>query len=115
MNIFDRFITLKEAGAISGYHPDYIGELVRSNKVKGTKVGNKWYVSRKEVRKYLSKKHHVPIAKVVSGAAKAFLLSAGIGAALFDGLKSKTAPVSVKSPQSDAVGDQNRTQDGTAA
>jgi excisionase family DNA binding protein len=57
MGIFNNFVTLKEAASISGYHPDYIGALVRSNKVKGKKVGKNWYVSRKEVQDYLTTKH----------------------------------------------------------
>ncbi len=64
MAIFDDFITLKEAGSISGYHPDYIGALVRSNKVKGRKVGKNWFVSKSEVQEYFTTQHFAPAQKV---------------------------------------------------
>jgi hypothetical protein len=34
----NKLITLKEAAKISGYTPDYIGQLIRSGKIKGEKV-----------------------------------------------------------------------------
>jgi len=74
MAIFDDFVTLKEAGLISGYHPDYIGALVRSNKVKGKKIGKNLFVSKKEVRAYFATKHDAPAAKVFCGRAKVRLI-----------------------------------------
>jgi len=70
MAIFDDFITLKEAGQISGYHPDYIGALIRSNKVKGKKVGKNWFVSKKEVQEHFTTQHFAPAQKVFFGDAK---------------------------------------------
>lgn len=60
MAIFREYITLKEAGEISGYHPDYIGALIRSGKISGKKVGKTWQVSEKEVRAHFMTKHYVP-------------------------------------------------------
>ena len=77
MAIFDDYITLREAGSISGYHPDYIGALIRSNKVKGKKIGKNWYVSRKEVREYLATKHYVPASMALSSLGKKALIILG--------------------------------------
>jgi len=74
MAIFDDFITLKEAGQISGYHPDYIGALIRSNKVKGKKVGKNWFVSKKDVQEHFTTQHFAPAQKVFFGDAKVLFL-----------------------------------------
>ena len=34
-----QYISLKQASLISGYHPDYIGYLIRKGKLKGVRVG----------------------------------------------------------------------------
>jgi hypothetical protein len=83
MAIFDDFVTLKEAGLISGYHPDYIGALVRSNKVTGKKIGKNWFVSKKELQAYFTTQHDAPAAKVLFGRTKvlfAFLIITVLGA-----------------------------------
>jgi hypothetical protein len=64
MAIFEDFISLKEAGEISGYHPDYIGALVRSGQVTGTKKGNRWTVSKSEIQEHFLKKHYAPAVDV---------------------------------------------------
>ncbi len=64
MAIFSDYISLKEAAQNSGYHSDYIGALVRSGKIAGKKVGNRWMVSKEEVRIHFSTKHYVPATKV---------------------------------------------------
>jgi hypothetical protein len=38
-----------------GYHSDYIGQLIRGNKVKGQKVGRSWYVDIESLAEYLGK------------------------------------------------------------
>jgi|GEM_PF-6452166 len=38
------YISSHRAAKEYGYHPDYIGQLVRSRKLKGQKVGRSWYV-----------------------------------------------------------------------
>jgi hypothetical protein len=113
MAIFDDFITLKEAGSISGYHPDYIGALIRSKKVKGKKVGKNWFVSKKEVQEHFSTKHYVSAEKVISGRTLAFgffifILAVVIcGAYVVAGSNPKLAPVQVQSNLSDTVGPQD--------
>lgn len=47
-------ITSKEASQISGYHPDYLSWLVRTQKLKGVKVGKNWFIDVKDLQKYCS-------------------------------------------------------------
>jgi hypothetical protein len=46
-------ISLKKASGISGYHPDYLGSLIRSHKIKGGKIGRDWFTTEEDLRKYL--------------------------------------------------------------
>ncbi len=50
----NRYISLKQAAAISGYTPDYIGYLIRKGKIEGVKTPGQsyWLISRKEIEKY---------------------------------------------------------------
>ncbi len=52
------YITLKEAGEISGYSPDYIGQLIRRGKITGKQVyaNVAWVTTRDALREYLSEK-----------------------------------------------------------
>jgi len=49
-----KYISLKEAAKISGYHPDYIGYLIRSGKIKGKKISRRsfWRIAPEEIIKY---------------------------------------------------------------
>lgn len=40
-----KYISAKRAARESGYNQDYIGQLVRSNKVEAIRVGRGWFVS----------------------------------------------------------------------
>jgi len=44
-----KYISSKQAAAMTGYAKDYIGQLVRMNKLKAVKVGRAWFVDEKEV------------------------------------------------------------------
>lgn len=54
----EKYISLKEASEISGYSPDYIGQLIRKGKVKGKQVyfNTAWMVTEEEIREYLEQK-----------------------------------------------------------
>ncbi len=65
MAIFDDYISLKKASDISGYHSDYIGALIRSGKINGRKIGNRWTVSESGIKTHFSKKHYVPVSHAV--------------------------------------------------
>jgi hypothetical protein len=51
-----KFITLKEAAKISGYAPDYLGQLIRKGKLKGKRVflNEAWVTTEEDVRTYLA-------------------------------------------------------------
>lgn len=54
-------LSLKEASALTGYHPDYISYLIRNGKIKGSKIGRNWFVSKTELQGYLSTKQYSSI------------------------------------------------------
>jgi excisionase family DNA binding protein len=47
------WLTTYEAATVSGYNPDYIRQLIRSNKVQGRKWGLSWQVNRRSLEDYL--------------------------------------------------------------
>jgi len=53
----ERSITLKEAAEISGYAPDYIGQLIRKGKLEGKQIYHSvaWVTTEEAVRAYLTK------------------------------------------------------------
>ncbi|GIV28741.1 MAG: hypothetical protein KatS3mg027_2555 [Bacteroidia bacterium] len=52
------YITLKQAAEISGYSPDYIGQLIRQGKIAGKQVycNIAWVTTEEEIKKYLETK-----------------------------------------------------------
>ena len=52
------YITLKEAAQISNYSPDYIGQLIRSGKIRGEQVYSNvaWVTTEDEVLAYMQNK-----------------------------------------------------------
>lgn len=63
-----RYISSRRAGKQYHYHSDYIGQLVRSGKVVGTKVGRAWYVDESSLAAYLGKEAPAPLVKAVVSA-----------------------------------------------
>lgn len=55
----EKYITLKEAAKISGYAPDYIGQLIRRGKLPGKQVycTIAWMTTEEALRRYLAKNH----------------------------------------------------------
>lgn len=49
------YITLKEAAKISGYTPDYLGQLIRKGKLPGKQIylNVAWVTTEKDLREYL--------------------------------------------------------------
>lgn len=60
----DELISLKEAASLSGYSPDYIGQLIRAGKISGKQVFSNvsWMTTEKAIRDYVEKdkKHSEP-------------------------------------------------------
>ena len=49
----DDWITTKEAVEISGYHPVYLYELLRSKQIKARKFGPVWQISRSGLNAFM--------------------------------------------------------------
>ena len=51
------YITLKEAAKISGYAPDYVGQLIRKGKIPGKQIYSNvaWVTTEAAVREYIEK------------------------------------------------------------
>ena len=43
------YVSTSRAARITGYHPDYVGQLARSGKVLSRQIGNRWYVDRDQI------------------------------------------------------------------
>ncbi len=58
MNKKDEYISLREAAAIAGYTPDYMGQLIRSGKLPGKQVfaNVAWMTTEEAVRSYVGHK-----------------------------------------------------------
>lgn len=54
----DTYISLKEASQISGYAPDYIGQLIRSGKLPGKQVYTNiaWMTTEEAIREYMERR-----------------------------------------------------------
>jgi hypothetical protein len=50
-----RYISSKRAAELHKYHADYIGQLIRGQKVPGQKVGRAWYIDADALAAYLGK------------------------------------------------------------
>lgn len=50
----EEWITVIEAAHLSGYHPEYIRELIRNQRVKARKFGPLWQVSRSSLLDFLN-------------------------------------------------------------
>lgn len=52
------YISLKEASQISGYSPDYVGQLIRGGKLPGKQVFQQavWMTTEEDLRSYLENK-----------------------------------------------------------
>lgn len=53
-----RYLTLKEAAALTDYTPDYIGQLIRAGKIEGFQVYTNvsWVTTEAAIRSYLASK-----------------------------------------------------------
>ncbi len=59
------YISLREAAAMSGYTPDYVGQLIRSGKLPGKQVfaNVAWMTTEDALRDYMDKKRGAPLTK----------------------------------------------------
>ncbi len=47
------WITTSEAAKLSGYHPEYVRELIRRGEIEGRKFATVWQVSKQSLLTYL--------------------------------------------------------------
>ena len=57
----EKIISLKEAAENSGYHPDYLGSLIRNGKLEGKKIGRNWFTTEKAVKDFLAAQKFLPL------------------------------------------------------
>jgi hypothetical protein len=53
LDMVDNWITTSQAADLSGYHPIYLLELLKSGKVRGQKFGPIWQVDRASLLAYI--------------------------------------------------------------
>ncbi|OGZ00367.1 MAG: hypothetical protein A2945_03395 [Candidatus Liptonbacteria bacterium RIFCSPLOWO2_01_FULL_52_25] len=65
----DGHITLKEAADLSGYAPDYVGQLIRKGKLYGRQVYSKpvWVTTEDALREYMKKERDPYGGKIPRG------------------------------------------------
>jgi excisionase family DNA binding protein len=49
----EEWITVTEAARLSGYHPEYLREMIRNRKIKARKFGPLWQVNRSSLLEFL--------------------------------------------------------------
>lgn len=59
------YISLREAAAMSGYTPDYVGQLIRNGKLPGKQVfaNVAWMTTEEAVRSYMGQKRAKNVSK----------------------------------------------------
>jgi excisionase family DNA binding protein len=50
----NKLLSLSEACKLTPYSQEYLGLLIRKNRIKGEKVSGKWYVNREAIDSYMS-------------------------------------------------------------
>ncbi len=52
-------ISASRAASITGYHPDYVGQLARSGAIISRQVGNRWYIDREGILAHKKEKDNL--------------------------------------------------------
>lgn len=60
-----RYISSKRAARENKYHADYMGQLIRSGKIVGSKVGRTWYIEVDSLNAYLGHEYTPPTAAIM--------------------------------------------------
>lgn len=56
-----KYISSKRAARLTGYAQDYIGQLVRMNKLNATKVGKAWFVEEAGLMQHVNGSNRLPV------------------------------------------------------
>jgi excisionase family DNA binding protein len=54
------WLTVNEAAKVSGYHPEYIRQLIRDGKVKAKKFSIVWMVDKESLLQYMKSQEKPP-------------------------------------------------------
>ena len=57
----EKIISLKKAAENSGYHPDYLGYLIRNGKLEGKKIGRNWFTTEKAIKDFMAAQKFLPL------------------------------------------------------
>lgn len=49
-------ITVTEASEISGYHPDYLRQMIRAGEIQARKFGTVWAIKRESLLEFLRRR-----------------------------------------------------------
>ncbi len=60
----DRFLTVGEASRLLGYTPQHTRLLLRTGKLRGSKIGRDWAVREADVRAYSAGRSSVHLFKI---------------------------------------------------
>lgn len=97
------YISSRRAAKEHGYHVDYIGQLIRTGKVKGQKVGRAWYVLADSLSDYLEKEGNAPSPKSSAMRAKALTRSAAKEKPVAVKVSPKTPPPEIEEEEQDEI------------
>ena len=56
----EKWLTVQEAAELSGYHPDYVRQLIRAGKVSAKKFSIVWMVDRASLQSYIRDQKETP-------------------------------------------------------
>jgi len=59
--VAEKIISLKKAAENSGYHPDYLGSLIRNGKLEGKKIGRNWFTTEKAIKDFQATQKFLPL------------------------------------------------------
>jgi len=54
------WLTVNDAAKLSGYHPDYVRQLIRAGKVKAKKFSIVWMVDKDSLLRYIEDQERPP-------------------------------------------------------
>ncbi len=50
---FPGWKTIREAAEDTGYHPEYLRQLIRAGKIQAKRIGYMWFIQDKSLRRYI--------------------------------------------------------------
>jgi len=60
-----RYISLRIAARVSGYHRDYLGQVIRAKELEAIRLGKSYYVTEEEFLQFVSRRHRRPVESLL--------------------------------------------------